>query len=313
MYRLLLTLSITVMAGFTQSQQAPTEKPPLKIRVERVNPRAPLAPEEGDKFEVDPATGDVLIEFKRPDGTLTNGRIEVATNVKPEVDARWELVGSGLVRYSYVLTNHHGAEQHVKTFAVAMASPRLISKIETPPGWRASGVSLAEWGAPSRYNWHSGYYQEGVRPGSQAGPFAFDSPHLPGLTHVYAASRVGAELPASLKGMSEWLDEQVYQKIRYENNTVQPPTIGPVIPIGPNVQAEQVIDGIRSQLMSVVGRRDFREWEPQLTDLMNVVSSGNLTAVLNLRPALAQMGTTALQKAFFGAMAFDLDCLSKMQ
>ncbi len=316
MSRLLFTLLITVATGFTQPQQPPTEKRGFKLRVERSMPRPHPEPQEGDKFQLDPATGDLLIEFKRPDGTLANGRIEVATNVKPEVSATWELVGNRLVRYSYELTNGQGAGQNIILFAVAMNSPELISNIQAPPNWRASGPSLENWGTLSRYNWWITDYTPagGLRPGSHSGSFSFESQHLPGLTHLYVQGRVATELPMSLEGvMSEWLHEQVFQKTRFENNTVKPLTIGPVIPIGPDVQVDEVIGGIRGQLMSVAGRRDFRDLEPALTNLVNVFSSGDRGAILNLRAVVARMGTTPLQKAFFSAMVFDLDYASKMQ
>jgi hypothetical protein len=314
MNRLFFTLLITGV-GLAQPQQAPTEKQGLKLRVVRVMPRPYPKPEEGDKFQLDPATGDLLIEFKRPDGTLETGRIEVATKVRPEVNATWEIVGNSLVRYAYYLSNGQGAEQNIELFAVAMSSPELISNVQAPPGWRATGPSLATWGTPSRYNWDPTNYFEsgGLHPGSRTGPYSFENPHLPGLTHLYVQGFVETDVPASLQFMSEWLHEQGFQKTRFENNSVKPPTIGPVIPIGPHVQADEVISGIRSQLLSVLGQRQFRDIEPQLTNLVNLFSSGDRTTIVSLRPTIALMGTTPLQKAFFSAIAFDLDYVSKMQ
>jgi len=314
MNRLLFTVLIATIAGFTQPQQGPAEKQGLKLRVVRIIPPPPPAPKEGDKFELDPATGDLLIEFTRPDGTLAAGRIEVATNVKPVVNAVWELRPNGLVRYAYEVANEQGAGQNIRTFAVAMSDPESISNIQSPPNWRTTGPSLEEWGTPSRYNWDLYYNQEGVRPGSRSGSFSFESPHLPGLIHLYLRGNLGPELPMSLEGvMSEWLREQMFQKTRFENNTVKPRTIGPVIPIGPDVKVDEVIGGIRGQLMSVLGRHEFRDLEPQLTNLVSVFSDGDRATVLSLRPTIARMGTTPLQKAFFSAMAFDLDYVLKMQ
>ena len=61
MNRLLFTLLIAAIAGFAQSPQVPAEKPGFKLRVERSMPRPHPEPQEGDKFQLDPATGDLLI------------------------------------------------------------------------------------------------------------------------------------------------------------------------------------------------------------------------------------------------------------
>lgn len=293
---------ITCIAAFGQEQE---KKPRIEFKVRRVDPGPRVKnPAPGDKIEIDAATGDLIVEHRGRDARLKQQQIQLGTKVRPDVAVNFEMTQPGFVRYSYTLTNGSGAGQGIGLFAVAMNNPDLLLNIEAPPNWRASGPSLAGWGTPSRYNWWS-QDPMGLLPPATIAGFSFLAPALPGLTILYTQG-AGPTMVPGIEEMSPWLEEEIHRATRLENNSVRPHTIGPKIPLGAQIRAETIINGVRSELMLAINVPGIGDRNPELINLATTLESADRTKALSLQPTFLQIGSSPLEKAFFSAMAFNL-------
>ncbi len=300
----LLTIFIFATVAMAQGQQPPKK---FEFKVEKVNPRPPAEPEEGDKFEIDPSTGDLLIEYKDRSGKVAKVRIEKATKVKPELTVSYQMVGPDLVRYTYTLENKPGARQDIEMFAIATDNPGMLKNATTPMGWWILGPSLPGSGNPG-YAWAAQLdaVREGLRPGKSRVSFSFDAPALPGLGAVYVRGLVPIQI-IDIDSMSEWLSDRIYEARRFENNSVRPKTVGPKIGIQPQLPSESILTAIGSELMAAMTDPEFEDVRAEILELRSSQFWNDVGRVGELRSAVSVKGRTPLQRQFFQAIAFGLD------
>ncbi|MBM3788962.1 MAG: hypothetical protein FJW35_01275 [Acidobacteria bacterium] len=301
----LLTICLLATVAMAQGQQPPKK---FEFKVEKVNPRPPAEPEEGDKFEIDPSTGDLLIEYKDRNGKAAKVRIEKATKVKPEVTVSYQMVGPDLVRYKYTLENKPGAKQDIEMFSIATDNPGMLTNITTPIGWWASGPGRSGPGNPSRYNWWARVdtVREGLSTGKSAISFSFDAPALPGLGAVYVRGLEPIQF-IEIDSISEWLSDRIYEARRFENNVVRPKTVGPRIGIQSQLPAEATLAAIGAELMAAMTDPEFEDIRAEILELRGSHFWNDVGRVGELRSAVSVKGRTPLQRQFFQAIAFGLD------
>lgn len=307
----LLAICLLATVAMAQGQQPPKK---FEFKVEKVNPRPPAEPQEGDKFEIDPSTGDLLIEYKDRSGKVAKVRIEKATKVKPEVTVSYQMVQPDLVRYTYTLENKPGAKQDIEMFAIATDSPGMLKNATAPIGWWVLGPSRPGSGNPSGYAWAAQLdaVREGLRPGKGRVSFSFDAPALPGLGAVYVRGLERIQF-IDIDSMSEWLSDRIFEARRFENNCVRPKTVGPKIGIQPQLPAEAILTAIGSELMAAMTDPEFEDLRTEILELRSSHFWNDVGRVGELRSAVSVKGRTSLQRQFFQAIAFGLDHVSSMR
>ncbi len=298
-----------ILAAFLSTavgQQTPAPKPGTRLELKFGVPGEPppLKPEPGDNLIVE--EGYLVIEHLAEDGSIARYRVERSTRIDPQIEARYEALPNGLIRYTYRVTNGPKAAQVIRDFAVGMVRPDLVSGVEAPEGWWCVGPSLASPGFPSRYTWGRLTDQGGVAPGRSAAGFAFQCPALPGLGRAYLSGHVERRA-FPLEKLSPWLLEQYARVMTYLNETVHPLVIAPKIYLYPESTAADVISSVAEELGYAAGLPQFRKDREELLKLREQLASAERAAIPAVSAALKAPGAEGFKRALFDALAFDLE------
>jgi hypothetical protein len=309
---------LPLMLVFAQQPggQQPVPAPRMVLIPGKRVPAPPPQPEPGDAFYLDREQGQVVIERRTASGEIKQYRYQKPSAVDPLIISSLELIGNGSVRYSYTLTNGLRARQPISHFAVGTERPDLLSNGKAPDGWRVDGDGVPGnveqyYGERAifrlshpRYNFNA-HYERDLALGQGAEPFTFEGPFLPGLTSAYTQSSVYSAWvgPEPERPLSRWLEQKLEEANNYEVATRQTAVIGPKFPIHRDKGREPVLKAIASELRLAATMPEFQGLEANLTKLAEQVELGGPPSPVSLRG----LGATPLQRAFFQAMALNLE------
>ena len=316
--KLILCLILAAGTLVTLSRTQPAQKPRTETKIMVAPWPSPNERQPGDNFLIDVTNGDIVMASRKPDGTIRNLIVPLSTKVKPDVTASVESVGPYSVRYRYTLQNGPGAKQPIELFAVGMPNPSQITNVQAAPGWRVGGISPGPGAPPPppgrrpnppRQNWWP-LGSSGLAPGEGVTGFSFDAPALPGLTQTYIQGTYKGTVREAYE-LSEWVREQYFKAVEIQNNSVKPLTTGPTIPLGPQVSAQDIIRGIQRELANALNVPEIAHNNPAIANVAKAFETADKAAALSHRPMFAGMGSTPLERAFYSAIAFNLEYLER--
>ncbi len=129
----------------------------------------------------DSSTGDYIVSYPAPDGTLTTMRFIPATKVEPSVRSSFKLdEAKTAVVYRYSITNGRDSKQNLVT-AILSASGADDATLATPANWDGSVVATDDGGVLIGWSYWGEEDLGGLKPGSTLNGFRFDSRYLPGV------------------------------------------------------------------------------------------------------------------------------------
>ncbi len=310
-------LGSVLLCGQTNTPEAGAVQRKVTIVPGRASPPPPLEPQPGDAIRVDEATRELVLEWVAPSGEAMQARVARPARVDPVIGTDTEWLPSGLIRYTYTVTNGPRAQQNIHLFAVGMERPDLVQNPEAPPSWRCGGPSRGdlERGFPPRYNWWSRDRLPDLAPGVKSGPFRFEAASLPGLELAYVTGVMrageGAVHPDKW-GISPWLRDQLEKAHSLIQQTVQRPVVSPKIPVPPAGATGQFAAAIADEMLAASRLPEFQDQSQALEKLADQVRGGQVAAA-PLHADVQKMGTSPEQRSFFKAMAFNLEYLGRMR
>ncbi len=295
--------------GHTNTKKA-RQKANIKLMIIGTEPAQSPQPNPGEKFMIDSETGDLLIDYVTSSGLLQHIRIELANKAKPLVSVNYEMMPSGVVRYSYFVANDISAKQAIRMFSLPMVDPGSLSNVLTSPQWHASAGQRAAKGMPKVFSWWASEGSKAWAPGGALNsPITFDAAALPGLKIAYVVGLT--EPPAIAEGMSDWLIGQIGEAARLPNNCVQIYVVGPKIEISPNMERLNIVASVAAELTEVAQTTGFADLSIQMNSLADELKNGSPDNALSIKQRLSLMGNKPYQRAFFEAMVFDLNTYPK--
>lgn len=305
----LMLVAVISMADLARGQTPPPlEGRRLEVRVIPVKPTPPQ-PRADDAIRIGPG-GEVVIEWRNDSGELEQRRIPRRNRVVPIIVSEVEFAGEGRVRYTYTVANGLAARQNIGLFALGARRPDLITNPSAPENWTLGGSPPD---VPRCY-WYCKKLENYIKPGQSNGPFRYEAPLLPGLMDAYSQGYLSTEEAAvgpSEWGISEWLTDQMYEALRFENSSVHQKIVGPKIEISSTVGRGQLADAIAEEMLAASRMPEFEEHRTSLEETSSTLKNTHRPPS-QMRRRMLQMGNTALQQSFFRAMALDLEYLDKV-
>jgi hypothetical protein len=289
---LILSLCLAQCSGYAQA-------PKIGFAGGYVLPLEVPRPAVGDQFDIDPLTGDLIIQYQDESGNTIRRTIDRGMKIKPAISVQYRLGSAGLIKYSVTIQNKESAKQDIQMIAIPLADFPLLSNEVMPADWKAYNNS--DW------RWHMWVAHARLKGGRNT-TIEFEAPILPSLITAFIAGQPD-DLEYNLDSLSEWLRTKVEEATTLQNSMIILPIIGPKLKVGTQANRAEVISMVKDELMQASTLPEFNIYTNNMAAANQALQSSK---VPDAKKMLANLGQTTFQKNFFEAVCFNLDFIEKL-
>jgi hypothetical protein len=254
-------------------------------------------PAAGDQFEIDPLTGDIIIQYQDESGNTIRRAIDRGMKIKPAISVQYRLGPAGLIKYSVTIQNKESAKQDIQMIAIPLTDFTLLSNEVMPMDWKA--YNNPDW------RWH--IWPHARLKGGRNATVEFEASLLPSLITAFVAGQPD-DLEYNLEVLSEWLRTKVEEATTLRNHMIILSIVGPKLKVGTQTGRAEVISMVKDEIIQASTLPEFSAYTSNMAAANQSLQS---LKVSDAKKMLSNLGQTIFQKNFFEAICFDLDYIER--